>query len=56
MTFVTMARPCSRTGNAIYLLHPDGRKEHLLSEAMIEQVFFGLGKVALRPHNPAIAR
>ena len=27
-------------GNAVYLLHPDGRKEHLLNEAMIEQVFF----------------
>jgi hypothetical protein len=27
-------------GNAIFLLHPDGKKEHLLNEAMIEQVFF----------------
>jgi hypothetical protein len=27
-------------GNAVYLLHPDGRKEHLLNEVMIEQVFF----------------
>jgi hypothetical protein len=27
-------------GNAIYLLHPDGRKEHVLNEGMIEQVFF----------------
>jgi hypothetical protein len=27
-------------GNAIFLLHPDGRKERLLNEAMIEQVFF----------------
>ena len=27
-------------GNAVFLLHPDGRKERLLSEAMIEQVFF----------------
>jgi hypothetical protein len=27
-------------GNAIFLLHPDGRKEHVLSERMIEQVFF----------------
>jgi hypothetical protein len=27
-------------GNAIYLLHPDGRKEQVLSERMIEQVFF----------------
>jgi hypothetical protein len=27
-------------GNAIFLLHSDGRKEHLLNEAMIEQVFF----------------
>ena len=25
---------------AIFLLHADGRKEHLLNEAMIEQVFF----------------
>lgn len=27
-------------GNALFLLHPDGRKERLLNEAMIEQVFF----------------
>jgi hypothetical protein len=27
-------------GNAIFLLNPDGRKEHLLNESMIEQVFF----------------
>jgi len=27
-------------GNAIFLLHPDGRKEHVLNERMIEQVFF----------------
>jgi hypothetical protein len=27
-------------GNAIYLLHPDDRKERILSERMIEQVFF----------------
>lgn len=27
-------------GNAIYLLHPDGRRERILSERMIEQVFF----------------
>ena len=27
-------------GNAIFLLHPDGRKERVLSERMIEQVFF----------------
>jgi hypothetical protein len=27
-------------GNAVFLLHPDGRKEHLLNEHMIEQVFF----------------
>jgi hypothetical protein len=27
-------------GNAIFLLHPDGRKERVLSESMIEQVFF----------------
>jgi hypothetical protein len=27
-------------GNAIYLLHSDGRKERLLNERMIEQVFF----------------
>jgi hypothetical protein len=27
-------------GNAVFLLHPDGRKEHVLNEAMIEQVFF----------------
>jgi hypothetical protein len=27
-------------GNAIFLLHPDGRKERVLNEAMIEQVFF----------------
>jgi hypothetical protein len=25
-------------GNAIFLLHPDGRKEQLLSQRMIEQV------------------
>jgi hypothetical protein len=27
-------------GNAIFLLPPDGRREHLLTEGMIEQVFF----------------
>ena len=27
-------------GNAVFLLHPDGRKERVLSERMIEQVFF----------------
>jgi hypothetical protein len=27
-------------GNAVFLLHPDGRKEHVLAERMIEQVFF----------------
>jgi hypothetical protein len=27
-------------GNAIFLLHPDGRKERVLNERMIEQVFF----------------
>lgn len=27
-------------GSAIFLLHPDGRKERVLSEPMIEQVFF----------------
>jgi hypothetical protein len=27
-------------GNAIFLLHPDGRKERVLNESMIEQVFF----------------
>ncbi len=27
-------------GSAIFLLHPDGRKERVLSERMIEQVFF----------------
>jgi hypothetical protein len=27
-------------GNALFLLHPDGCKEHLLNESMIEQVFF----------------
>ncbi len=27
-------------GNALFLLHPDGRKERLLNESMIEQVFF----------------
>jgi hypothetical protein len=26
-------------GNAVFLLHPDGRKEHVLNERMIEQVF-----------------
>jgi len=30
-------------GNAIFLLHPDGRKEHVLNEGMIEQVFFVRG-------------
>jgi hypothetical protein len=30
-------------GNAIFLLHPDGRKERVLNEAMIEQVFFVRG-------------
>jgi hypothetical protein len=27
-------------GNAVFLLHPDGRKLHILNEHMIEQVFF----------------
>jgi len=27
-------------GNAIFLLDPDGRREHVLTEGMIEQVFF----------------
>ena len=27
-------------GNALFFIHPDGRKEHVLNEAMIEQVFF----------------
>ena len=27
-------------GNAIFLLEPDGRREHVLTESMIEQVFF----------------
>jgi hypothetical protein len=27
-------------GNAIFLLHPDGQSERLLTEAMVEQVFF----------------
>jgi len=27
-------------GNAIFLLYPDGRKERVLNESMIEQVFF----------------
>jgi hypothetical protein len=27
-------------GNALFLLRPDGRKEHVLNEALIEQVFF----------------
>lgn len=27
-------------GNALFLLHPNGKKEHLLNETMIEQVFF----------------
>jgi len=27
-------------GSALFLLHPDGRKERLLNEGMIEQVFF----------------
>lgn len=27
-------------GNAIFLLHPDGRKERILTERMIQQVFF----------------
>ena len=27
-------------GNALFLLRPDGRKEHILNEQMIEQVFF----------------
>lgn len=26
-------------GNAVYLLHPDGRRQHVLNERMIEQVF-----------------
>ncbi len=26
-------------GNAVFIIHPDGRKEHMLSERMIEQVF-----------------
>ena len=27
-------------GSALFLLHPNGRKEHVLNEHMIEQVFF----------------
>jgi hypothetical protein len=27
-------------GSALFLLHPDGRKVHVLNEALIEQVFF----------------
>jgi len=27
-------------GNALFLLRPDGRREHVLNESMIEQVFF----------------
>jgi hypothetical protein len=27
-------------GNAVFLLRPDGRKERVLSEHMIQQVFF----------------
>ena len=27
-------------GNAIFLLDADGRKEHVLNESMVEQVFF----------------
>jgi hypothetical protein len=27
-------------GNALFCLHPDGRKDHVLNEHMIEQVFF----------------
>jgi hypothetical protein len=27
-------------GNAVFLLHPDGRKERILNERMIQQVFF----------------
>ena len=27
-------------GNAVFLLHPDGRKERILTERMIQQVFF----------------
>jgi len=26
-------------GNAVFLLHPDGRKQHVVNERMIEQVF-----------------
>ena len=29
-------------GNAIFLLHGDGRKERVLNESMIEQMFFVL--------------
>ena len=27
-------------GNAVFLLYPDGHKDHVLTERMIEQVFF----------------
>jgi hypothetical protein len=32
-------------GNAVFLLHPDGHKERVLSERMIEQVFFVAAKL-----------
>lgn len=35
----TLVHEVFTNGNAILLLHPDGRKEHVLNEA-IEQVFF----------------
>jgi hypothetical protein len=33
-------------GNAVFLLHPDGQKERVLSERMIQQVFFLPGQSA----------
>lgn len=38
-------------GNALFLLHPDGRKEHVLNEQMIEQVFFVPGENRCSPEG-----